>query len=180
MRHSVLFLLFILLYASCSTPEARRPITQKTSTVISETLAQNKKLIAFENKMIERFIKKDSLQTYFASNSGFWYAYQNKIQEDNQTPTLGDSVEFIYNIEDLNGGAIYTKESLGIKKYKIDREDFIPALQEGIKLMKIGETITFVIPSYRAFGLVGDGNKIGVNQAIKSTVTLLNINQKNK
>jgi FKBP-type peptidyl-prolyl cis-trans isomerase FkpA len=41
--------------------------------------------------------------------------------------------------------------------------------------MKIGEIITFVIPSYNAFGVSGDGNKIGVNQTIKSTVTLLNI-----
>mgnify|MGYP006000872543 FL=1 len=43
--------------------------------------------------------------------------------------------------------------------------------------MKIGETITFVIPSYRAFGLVGDENKIGINQTIKSTVTLKSIKQ---
>ena len=61
------------------------------------------------------------------------------------------------------------------KSYKIDKEDFIPALQDGIKLMKIGETITFVIPSYRAFGVTGDGNKIEVNQTIKSTVTLIDI-----
>jgi FKBP-type peptidyl-prolyl cis-trans isomerase FkpA len=41
--------------------------------------------------------------------------------------------------------------------------------------MKIGETITFVIPSYSAFGIIGDGHKIGINQSIKSTVTLINI-----
>jgi len=41
--------------------------------------------------------------------------------------------------------------------------------------MKVGETITFVIPSYSAFGITGDGNKIGINQSIKSTVTLINI-----
>ena len=175
MKRSILFLLFILLCVSCSTPEARRPITQKTATVISKTIAQNKKLIAFENKMIENFIKKDTLQNYHASNTGFWYFYQTQKQEKSQLPKLGDIVEFVYNIEDLNGNAIYTQEALGNKTYKVDKEDFIPALQDGIKLMKIGETITFIIPSYRAFGLVGDGNKIGINQAIKSTVTLLKI-----
>jgi FKBP-type peptidyl-prolyl cis-trans isomerase len=60
-------------------------------------------------------------------------------------------------------------------KYRIDKEDFIFALQLGIKLMKVGETIIFVIPSYNAFGISGDGEKIGINQSIKSTVTLLNI-----
>ena len=41
-----------------------------------------------------------------------------------------------------------------------------------------GETITFVIPSYRAFGVTGDGNKIAVNQPIQSTVTLIDIKSK--
>ena len=84
-------------------------------------------------------------------------------------------VEFSYNLADLNGNIFYSKEELGVKKYAIDKEDFIPALQEGIKLMKVGETITFVIPSYRAFGLVGDEKRIGINQSIKSTVTLISI-----
>ena len=41
--------------------------------------------------------------------------------------------------------------------------------------MKTGETITFVLPFYNAFGVLGDGNKIGVNQSIKITVTLIKI-----
>lgn len=92
-----------------------------------------------------------------------------------QTPKLGDEVTFEYNITDLEGNVIYSKEELGIMKYRIDKEDFIFALQLGIKLMKVGETIIFVIPSYNAFGISGDGEKIGINQSIKSTVTLLNI-----
>ena len=92
-----------------------------------------------------------------------------------QTPKLGDEVTFEYNITDLEGNIIYSKEELGIMKYRIDKEDFIFALQLGIKLMKVGETIIFVIPSYNAFGISGDGEKIGINQSIKSTVTLLNI-----
>ena len=39
----------------------------------------------------------------------------------------------------------------------------------------MGETIIFVIPSYNAFGISGDGNRIGINQSIKSTVTLISI-----
>ena len=86
-----------------------------------------------------------------------------------------DIVEISYEILDLNNQVIYSKEELGTKEYKVDREDFIPALQQGIKMMKKGETIKFVIPSYNAFGIVGDENKIGINQSIISIVTLLNI-----
>ncbi len=68
-----------------------------------------------------------------------------------------------------------TIDDLSFKNYTVDKEDFISGIQKGIKLMKMGETIIFVIPSYNAFGVSGDGNKIGLNKTIKSKVTLLNI-----
>ena len=61
------------------------------------------------------------------------------------------------------------------KNYKVDEEDFIPGIQQGLKLMKIGETVKFIIPSFNAYDVVGDENKIGINKSIISTVTLINI-----
>ena len=177
MKNNAILFLGVLLLFSCKEQEARRPIVQKTSTILSETIEQNKKLIAIENSRIEQYIAQDSIHQYKVSPYGFWYLYATEKKEETLTPKKGDLVEIVYDITDLYGNVFYSKEELGIKKYSIDQEDFIPALQEGLKLMKIGETITFVIPSYRAFGLVGDENKIGINQTIKSTVTLKSIKQ---
>ena len=176
-NNAILFLCLVLLF-SCKEQEARRPIVQKTTTILSETLDQKKKLITLENNVIENYIAQDSTKHYNVASYGFWYSYIIQKIEETQTPKLGDVVEISYNITDLYGNVFYTKDELGIKKYKIDKEDFIPALQEGIKLMKLGEIITFVIPSYRAFGLVGDEHKIGINQTIKSTVKLIKIIKK--
>ena len=41
--------------------------------------------------------------------------------------------------------------------------------------MKKGESIKFIIPSFNAFGVFGDENKIGMNTSIISRVTLINI-----
>ncbi len=41
--------------------------------------------------------------------------------------------------------------------------------------MKTGETIKFIIPSFNAYDVVGDENKIGINKSIISIVTLINI-----
>ena len=178
MKHNWILFLAVLLLVSCKEPEARRPITQKTSTILTETLNQNKKLITAETKMIENYIALDSTKTYLTSSFGFWYVYDTKVEGDNNTPEIGDIVEIEYDLQDINGTIIYSKEELGIKTYSIDKEDFIPALQEGIKLMKVGETITFVIPSHRGFSLVGDENRIGINKTLKSTVTLKSIKEK--
>jgi gliding motility-associated peptidyl-prolyl isomerase len=161
---------------SCSKIAPRKPINPKPSTTLYfEAMQQNKILNKLEDDKIIQLIKKDSTNLYLQSSNGFWYKYIHKIEENSQTPVKGNEVIFDYNITHLNDSIIYSKAELGIKNYKVDEEDFISGIQKGIKLMKIGETITFVIPSYSAFGITGDNNKIGINQSIKITVTLINI-----
>lgn len=176
MKNSLFFALVILFLVSCSTSQPRRPINPKPSTTIfQDNIEATKKMFQLEEDEILKFIKKDSLHEYVTSSNGFWYTYNNKVEAKLATPKPGDIVELAYDIRGLNDSTLYSKEALGVKNYKVDKEDFISGIQKGIKLMKIGETITFVIPSYNAFGVSGDGNKIGVNKTIKSTVTLLNI-----
>lgn len=175
MKYSYLFLLIFICF-SCTKVTPRKPINPKPSTTIFKgIIEENKALNKLEDDKINEIIKKDSTKVYLQSSNGFWYTYINKIEENLETPKKGNIATFSYNITDLNDVVIYSKEDLGIKNYNVDKEDFITGLQKGIKLMKIGETVTFVIPSYSAFGITGDGNKIGINQSIKSTITLINI-----
>lgn len=176
MKIKLFFFFIIFCCYGCTKVQPRRPIDFKSSsTILKETLKKSIQLNRIEDDKITALIKKDTTNSYQVSPNGFWYAYINKKEAIVQTPKLGDEVTFEYNITDLQGNVIYAKEAMGIKNYLVDKEDFISALQIGIKLMKIGETVIFVIPSYNAFGISGDGNKIGINQSIKSTVTLLNI-----
>ena len=169
----LIFIFSIALLFSCKEPIARRPKQHGTQNFYEEVLEKNKKLNALEKMRLEKWISQDTVTNYISSAQGFWYTY--KIKDTLATsvfPKIEDEVTIVYDIVAMNGDTLYKKQE---RKYIIDKEDFIPALQDGIKLMKKGETITFVIPSYRAFGVSGDGNKIGINQPIKSTVTLLDI-----
>jgi gliding motility-associated peptidyl-prolyl isomerase len=175
MKIKNLFFLLIIIFG-CSKTVPRRPLNpKKSTTLLKETILASKFINKKEDDKIAALINKDSATVYFNATNGFWYTYIKKIDQDLPTPQTGQEVTFTYNIIDLQGAIIYSKEELGEKKYKVDKEDFISAIQKGIKLMKMGETITFVIPSYNAFGITGDGNKIKTNQSIKSTVTLINI-----
>lgn len=175
MRYKIALFLLLLSF-SCVDPAARRPVSSSSSTsLLTRYTKENKRLNDLETQKIAQFIAQDSLTVYKTSPYGFWYTYETKISENTAFPKVGDEVVFSYDIRNLDDEIIYSKEVLGLKNYKIDREDFIPAIQQGIKLMKLGETVTFVIPFYSAFGIAGDGNKIGIYQSIKSTVTLINI-----
>lgn len=180
MKTSYLLFAVCFILFSCAEPQARRPITVKTSTTFEQTVAQTKAINKIEEQRVLRYIQLDSTHTYTASNNGFWYRYDQKVMEDGYTPKEGDQVVISYDIRDLNNNNIYTKEEIGEKNYIVDKEDFISGLQVGIKMMKEGETITFIIPSYNAYGIVGDGDRIGINESIISTLTLLKITQTNK
>lgn len=172
-----LFLLFTLALfcVACKSPEARHPLSQSSGSFIDRSVENNKKLIAFEENLIKNIIAKDTIHNYLTSRNGFWYFYNTKIDSLTYTPTFGDKVVFNYNILHLDGTPIYTYNEIPTRTYVIDKEDLITGLRQGLKLMKEGETITFLFPSYNAFGYYGDTKKIGTNVPIKTTVTLKSI-----
>tara|TARA_R110000850_G_scaffold277086_1_gene422408 strand:+ start:141750 stop:142292 length:543 start_codon:yes stop_codon:yes gene_type:complete len=177
------FLIYILLAStmlwSCKTPEARRPVKVSSGSHISESVERNKAWIEQEEKDIQSVIEKDSTRDYLNSELGFWYYYENQKPDETEIADFGDVVEFQQEVKDLDGNIIYSKEELGVQTYHMDKEEIITGLREGLKLMKEGETVTFIFPSYKAYGYYGDLNKIGTNMSIKSTVTILNIEQIN-
>ena len=115
---------------------------------------------------------------FIASQNGFWYYYNVKVEGDSITPKFGDIVNFNYNVTDFNNNIIYTEEELKAQNYAIDQEELFSGLREGLKLMKAGETVTFLFPSQKAYGYYGDENKIGANIPLICKVTINTITQK--
>ncbi|MBT6881772.1 MAG: gliding motility-associated peptidyl-prolyl isomerase GldI [Flavobacterium sp.] len=177
MRLNFIFLLVFLGLNSCSEQEARAPITSSKSNGLLSTISVLKEINKAEETKIKNYIKKDSLHSYISSPNGFWYRYIVKNDSDTVFPVKGDIVQISYDLLDLNDQIIYSKETNGIKEYVVDKEDFIRGLQAGIKLMKEGESMKFIIPSFNAFGVLGDEKKIGMNTSIISRITLININK---
>jgi gliding motility-associated peptidyl-prolyl isomerase len=161
---------------SCSKPqEARKPISHSSGTFIKESIERNKKIVAFEEKSIDSVIKNDTLKLYIASNKGYWYKYEQKVDANTAHPKRGDIVRYEYEIKDLKGNLIYDKTETKPQVYYVDKENIMMGLRDAIKLMKKGETITFLFPSHIAFGYHGDEKKIGTNEPIICTVTLTDI-----
>ena len=71
-----------------------------------------------------------------------------------------------------------TKEELKTQTYAMDQQELFTGLREGLKLMKAGETVTFLFPSQKAYGYYGDENKIGTNIPLICQVTVNSIIKK--
>jgi len=176
MKPTILILLACLMLG-CKSPEARQPISRKSGSFIKESAERNVKLNQLEQERIQSIIDKHPENDYIASQSGFWYYYNTKVELDTITANFGDIVNFNYNIKDLNGNEIYSFEEIPTKNYAMDQEELFTGLREGLKLMKPGETVTFLFPSQKAFGYYGDTKKIGTNIPLMCQVTVNSITQ---
>lgn len=160
---------------SCEGPTPRHPVKRKTGSSIQASIERSKKLLALEETAMKQVIAKDSTNSYIQSDSGSWYYYNKKNKAAGYTPKPDDLVTLTYNILSLSNDTIYQMEDIGILKYKVDKQELFPGLRNSVKLLKENETATFLFPSSLGYGYPGDGDKIGINMPLKSTIAVLKI-----
>ncbi len=177
MKNSI-FLVFIIVLVSCSAPKPRKPIVRKTATFLKESIERNKVINQVEEQALLDYIRIDSMNNYSTSPNGFWYRYTTKDSLATKLPVKGDELTYTYEIKDVNNEILYTREELGDRTYLVDREELISGLQDGLKLMKEGEEMVFLFPSYKAYGYAGY-KKIAGNQPLIYTVELKKIKRNN-
>ncbi|MCK5815544.1 MAG: gliding motility-associated peptidyl-prolyl isomerase GldI [Flavobacteriaceae bacterium] len=180
MKYSfVTFILFLLI--SCSNPEARRPISHHTDSYLKKSIQRNKQINAFEEEAIKYYIAQDSTNIYSSSTTGYWFRYLERNEElEGVNPKFEDTIIFNYEISDLNNEVLYSYDELGEVTYKIDKENLESGLQDGLKIMREQDEIMFLFPSYKAFGILGDKEKVGMNQSLIYKVKLIKIKSKKK
>lgn len=162
-----------VLLSGCKQPqEARKPVSHSSGSFMKQSIARNKKIIAGEEDQIKAIIKSDKEKKYIASKKGYWYYYESRNLTDSITPVKGDIAFFDYEIKDLQGNIIYSKEELEPQIYKVDKQEIMMGLRDGIKLMRKKEKVRFLFTSHMGYGYHGDNNKIGTNQPLFCTVTL--------
>ncbi len=171
MKHFLLSFTLIFL-VSCSQQKARKPISHSEGSFMKESAERNKKLVAGEEKVIDSIIKSNPSIKYFASKKGYWYTYVSKNETDTLTPKRGDIAYFDYEVKDIKGNVIYTKEELKPQVYAIDKQNIMSGLRDGIKLMRKNETVKFLFTSNNGYGYHGDNDKIETNESLICTVTL--------
>ena len=157
----------IVLLISCQNPKPRAPLNKKKSTFLISSAARNKRLFEEEELLLLQSAKNDSLHEFEKSSSGFLYAYEKKAAASVSLPKKGEKILFRYQIEDLEQNIIYDKNTLGIVEYSLDQEELLPALRLGLRMMKTGEVVVFLFPSYLCYSYQGDGDKVGVNQPLR-------------
>jgi len=179
MKYSLFIFIISLALFSCGNAIPRKPVVRKTTSFMKESVSFNKSLIADEEKVFKIIMEQDSLSTYISSSNGFWYKFK---QNDSASylPKFGDKLTYTYDVYSIDNTIIYTSEEIGEQQYVVDQQEIIEGLRNGLKLMNQGDIVTFLFPSHKVFGYLGDQKKIRVNQPLIYKVQLIKIKKKNE
>jgi FKBP-type peptidyl-prolyl cis-trans isomerase FkpA len=72
----------------------------------------------------------------------------------------GDMILLDFEITLLDGTVCYSSKETGAEEFRVDYDEVESGLHEAVKYLHEGDKAIVIIPSHRAFGLIGDLSKI--------------------
>ncbi len=159
-----------------STTEKVKTVAQQpNSQELKESLIQqNRQLIAEEIEMIDAYVERHGLKLDTTS-TGLRFKIL-EITEGREVRLMKD-VTLSYTASLLNGDLCYSSDSSGQLTFTIGQSNQPGGLQEGVLKMKEGEKAIFIVPSYLAYGITGDGICIPGSSSILYRVKLEKVSQ---
>ncbi|MDL2262990.1 FKBP-type peptidyl-prolyl cis-trans isomerase [Bacteroidales bacterium OttesenSCG-928-I21] len=171
----------LLIFAGVSAVSCKNE-TSNTETTLSlsqykkqhkqEMMDWNKAIVEIDHDVIAKFIERRKWSMENTETGLYWQVYEKKTAPKVKS---GDIVEFSYKTYLLNGTVLYTSEEDGNRQLKIDRNQEERGLNEGLKMMRLGEKARFILPPHLAFGVTGDGYKIPVYSILVYEIEVVSI-----
>jgi len=90
----------------------------------------------------------------------FYQVFGPKGKKLSKKIAPGDRVFLTYDLRLLDGTECYSSKNLGLKQFVVEKSEAEPGLHEVIQFLHPGDSALIILPPHRAFGLVGDGNRI--------------------
>jgi FKBP-type peptidyl-prolyl cis-trans isomerase FkpA len=160
MKH-LLFFCFVILFLIVSISSCKQKHKKPSN---AEVAAYQEHLVSINKLVVEHLsdsIKKSNEHKHLGlskSKTGLWYKVFHVGKGDsakaNQVATIS------YSVRLFNGKLCYSTDSTGPKNIVIGRSGMETGLEEGLLMMKVGDSAIFVLPPHLAHGLLGDQKKI--------------------
>ncbi|MDZ7738751.1 MAG: FKBP-type peptidyl-prolyl cis-trans isomerase [Bacteroidales bacterium] len=132
----------------------------------------NRQLQIKDRERIIRYIERKGLDMKETA-TGLWVS---ATAADTDRIGDGDHVSLDYTCKLLDGTLLYTSEKDGMLNFEIGRSDVPAGLNEGVKHLDEGSEATLIIPSYLAYGLMGDDKKVPSRAVLVYEIRLVDVN----
>lgn len=167
----VFLLIAAAMIISCSAKQADQRIEINDS--VEEALINaNKHVLKTEDRQITDYLARYQIPAE-TSPTGVRYLIYNKGQ--GERITKDHLVTIKYEVRSLTGELFYSSDKLGNKTFRMGKGEIETGLEEVLLLMKRGDEAKVIIPSYRAWGLTGDGDKIPPKSTLVYEIEIINL-----
>jgi FKBP-type peptidyl-prolyl cis-trans isomerase len=173
MKLIYLIFAFTAILMSCdSCSNDKKVVQQMTQAQIDSMLiAQNRSFLVQEKDRIQKFVSEKKWPTTISGTGIHYWIYENGSGE---TVKFEQVAMVEYEVSLLDGTVIYKSKPGERVPVKIGHDNIESGLHEAIQLLRIGDRAKFVLPSYRAYGLTGEG-KIPMNASVIYDIFLADI-----
>ncbi len=164
----ILFFVVLSGLISCKNDSGKKIPDRKLGT--NEMIDLNRHLVQKDRERIQNYIERKNL-IMTESRTGLWYHIIKEGTGD--TFTDSDKIIMDYECSLLDGTKCYSSKKLGPKEVVLGKSEMEPGLNEGLRMLKPGSEAIFIIPSFLAYGLIGDGKMIPSRAIIVYNVNIL-------
>lgn len=168
---SLIFLLLALF--SCNT-SVKRDKGIEAMPKQDELIQHQRSVVRNEDEDIENYIARRNY-SMITTKTGLRYNiyYRGKGTE---LIRESDLVEIEYEVSLLDGTVVYSSKDQGKLELQVGKSSLANGLQEGLRYLHMGDKAILIVPSHLAYGLTGDGDKIGKYQVLVMNVEVLRVN----
>lgn len=137
---------------SCKKQNPQLPSNKVHITDSSEAKLRefNKEITLNEDSAIVEFLASQNME-FSKTESGIWYHFE---KQSNLKQLIEEkTINFSYQAFSIDGNLLLLEEN---KTILLGKKQVPTGLEEALKLMKKGEAVRFIVPSYLAYGVQGN------------------------
>ena len=131
----------------------------------------NRYLVKQEKEIINEYIN-NSGNEFVETGTGLRYRIVN--QGIGSIIKTADIVTIEYEEGLINGDIVYSSDNEGLKTFVVGRGGVERGLEEAVLHLHRGDEAEIIMPSYLAYGLTGDGNRIPPKSIIIYKLKIIN------
>lgn len=141
----------VLLMVACkpAPQQVRRLGEEKVDSLMLKQMEFNNQMTAAADRACIEYVQKDSTVQYAQDDFGYWYA--KTITTIGDSLKTGQTIMLHLQVSELNGEQIADVK----QQMSVDSGDLPLAINQALKMMRVGEQMIVVAPWYTAYGVEG-------------------------
>lgn len=175
-RLLAVFWILLCFLASCREKNPEKSQNAPVTATKEQLIALNKARVAEENDQIESLLLRYKWPTTLTETGVHYWIHE---AGDGKKIALDDEITCSYRIRLITGDEIYNSEQDGLLICKVGKSEIPAGLEEILLLMREGDAAKMVIPSYLAYGIAGDGDRIPSSSTLIYEIKVLEVKQLN-